>query len=73
MRTVVAHHLLSLDGVAEAPETFVDGWDEVMDANLASVIEGQDAVILGRRSYAIEGAVESGRSALPAGAVPLPR
>ena len=33
MRTVVAHHLLSLDGVAEAPETFVECWDEVMDAN----------------------------------------
>src|SRR5262249_53306445 len=42
--------LLSLDGVAEAPELFIE-WDEVLDANLAAVIATQDAVILGRRSY----------------------
>lgn len=51
MRTVVVYHLLSLDGVAEAPEEFVTDWDDVMQANLAAVIETQDCVILGRRSY----------------------
>jgi dihydrofolate reductase len=51
MRKVVVYELLSLDGVAEAPETFFSAWDEVLDANLAEVIGAQDAVILGRRSY----------------------
>jgi dihydrofolate reductase len=46
----VVYELVSLDGVAEAPETFFD-WDDVMDANLGRVIATQDAVILGRRSY----------------------
>jgi dihydrofolate reductase len=51
MRKVVAYELLSLDGVAEDPNDFITEWDERMDANLASVIAAQDAVILGRRSY----------------------
>jgi dihydrofolate reductase len=51
MRKVVAYELLSLDGVAEAPDSFIDDWDEAMDANLATVIAEQDAVILGRASY----------------------
>ena len=51
MRKVVAYELLSLDGVAESPDSFIDEWDEAMDANLATVIAGQDAVILGRASY----------------------
>jgi dihydrofolate reductase len=42
---------VSLDGVAEAPDTFFTDWDAAMDANLAAVIATQDAVILGRRSY----------------------
>ena len=50
-RRVVAYELLSLDGVAEAPDRFFTDWDEVTDANLAEVISTQDAVILGRRSY----------------------
>ena len=50
MRKVVVYELLSLDGVAEAPDTFF-GWDDALDAELAAVIETQDAVILGRRSY----------------------
>jgi len=45
------YELLSLDGVAEAPDGFITNWDEAMDANLASVIATQDAVILGRHSY----------------------
>jgi dihydrofolate reductase len=51
MRKVVVYELLSLDGVAEAPETFFSDWDDEMDASLAAVIAPQDAVILGRRSY----------------------
>ena len=51
MRTVVVYELVSLDGVAERPDGFIDTWDEVMDANLAAVIATQDAVILGRRSH----------------------
>jgi dihydrofolate reductase len=51
VRKVVVYELLSLDGVAEAPDSFVAEWDEAMDANLAAVIATQDAVILGRRSY----------------------
>jgi dihydrofolate reductase len=51
MRKVVAYELLSLDGVAESPDSFVHEWDTVMDAHLADVIAEQDAVILGRGSY----------------------
>ena len=51
MRKVVVYELLSLDGVAEDPESFFTEWDDVMEANLASVIAAQDAVILGHRSY----------------------
>ncbi|WP_344445082.1 dihydrofolate reductase family protein [Kitasatospora nipponensis] len=52
MRKIVVYELVSLDGVAEAPDGFIVDWDDVMDANLASVIATQDAVVLGRRSYA---------------------
>ena len=51
MRKIVVYELLSLDGVAENPESFFAHWDDAMDANLASVIATQDAVILGRSSY----------------------
>ncbi len=51
MRKIVVYELVSLDGVAEAQERFF-GWDDAMDGNLAAVIATQDAVILGRRTYA---------------------
>src|SRR6478672_2098859 len=51
MRKIVLYELVSLDGVAEDPDTFITEWDDAMDANLAEVIASQDAVILGRRSY----------------------
>ena len=51
MRKIVVYELLSLDGVAEAPDGFFADWDDAMDANLAAVIATQDAVILGRRSH----------------------
>jgi dihydrofolate reductase len=51
VRKIVVYELLSLDGVAERPDSFFADWDEAMDANLAAVIGAQDAVILGRSSY----------------------
>jgi dihydrofolate reductase len=51
VRKIVVYELLSLDGIAEAPDTFFTDWDDAMDANLAEVIGAQDAVILGRQSY----------------------
>jgi dihydrofolate reductase len=51
VRKVVVYELLSLDGVAEDPDNFINDWDDAMQANLAAVIAAQDAVILGRRSY----------------------
>ena len=51
MRKVVVLELLSLDGVAEAPETFF-GWDDALDAKLEADIATQDVVVLGRRTYA---------------------
>ncbi len=50
MRKIVVGMLLSLDGVAEAPDRFF-GWDDAIDAHGAAAIATQDAVILGRRSY----------------------
>jgi dihydrofolate reductase len=51
VRKIVVYELLSLDGVAEDPDSFIADWDDAMDANLAAVIATQDAVILGSRSY----------------------
>jgi dihydrofolate reductase len=51
VRKVVVYELVSLDGVAEDPDQFIDAWDEVMGANLAAVIAKQDAVILGHKSF----------------------
>lgn len=54
MRKVVVYELLSLDGVAERPDSFIDfntDFDEVMSDNLHRVIATQDAVLLGHRTY----------------------
>ena len=51
MRKVIVYTLLSLDGVAEAPEVFFTEFDDAMEQNLAAVIASQDAVLLGRRMY----------------------
>lgn len=51
MRKLVAYLLTSVDGVAEDPERFVEHFDEVMEANLRSVIATQDTVLLGREMY----------------------
>lgn len=50
MRKVVVYELLSLDGVAEDPDEFVE-WDDELDDHLGKTIATQDAVILGRGSY----------------------
>jgi dihydrofolate reductase len=50
VRKVVVYELLSLDGVAEAPDTFFS-WDDAVDARLGGQIANQDAVIFGRRTY----------------------
>ena len=36
MRKIVVYELLSLDGVAERPDSFFTDWDDAMDANLAA-------------------------------------
>lgn len=51
MRKLVVYTLLSIDGVAESPDRYVLDFDKEMYANLSRVIEAQDAVLLGRRSY----------------------
>ena len=50
MRKIVVYELLSLDGVAEAPDKFFE-WDDAVDRRLGATIETQGAVVLGRRSY----------------------
>jgi dihydrofolate reductase len=51
VRKVVVYTLVSVDGVAQDPETFLFEFDETMEANLAEVIERQDVVLLGREMY----------------------
>ncbi|MFC9688648.1 dihydrofolate reductase family protein [Kribbella sp. NPDC056951] len=50
-RKVVSSYFLSLDGVAEDADKFLTGWDDETDAVGARLIETQDAVVLGRRTY----------------------
>jgi dihydrofolate reductase len=50
-RKVVAAYFLSLDGVAEAADQFLTGWDDEVDAHGAELITTQDTIILGRRTY----------------------
>ena len=51
-RKVVVYEFLTLDGVAEDVAGFFTEWDDhEVDAAGAAVIETQDAVILGRRTY----------------------
>jgi dihydrofolate reductase len=52
MRKVSAYLLMSLDGVVEAPESFVreDSYDDVVDV-LRETIAEQDAIVLGRKMF----------------------
>jgi dihydrofolate reductase len=51
MGKVVAYTLVSVDGVAESPETFLVNFDKEMEANLGEVIGTQHTVLLGRKMY----------------------
>ena len=51
MRNVVLYQLTSLDGVAEEPSDWLFDSDEAIFDNLGRVIRGQDAVLLGRKTY----------------------
>lgn len=51
MRKLVLYTLLSVDGVAESSERYIFDFDEEMYANVSRVIDAQDAVLLGRRTY----------------------
>ena len=51
MRKVVAYELVAVDGVAEDPQDFFTEFDSVMRENLGRVIDNQDAVLLGRRTF----------------------
>jgi dihydrofolate reductase len=51
VRKVVVYELLSLDGVAEEPDEFINDFDDVMKENLGRVVATQDSVLLGRRTY----------------------
>ena len=50
-RSVVLYQLLSLDGVAEEPGDWMFDSDSAIFDNLGRVIEGQDAILLGRKTY----------------------
>jgi dihydrofolate reductase len=51
-RKVVVYEFMTLDGVAEDVAGFFTEWDDhEVDAAGAAVIETQDAIILGRRTY----------------------
>jgi dihydrofolate reductase len=50
MRKVVAHELVSLDGVAPRPDEFFTEFDDVMRQNLGRDVAIPDAVVLGRRT-----------------------
>ena len=51
MRHVVMYERMSLDGVAEDPDRWLFDVDKELVDNLAAVIESQDDVLLGRRTY----------------------
>jgi dihydrofolate reductase len=52
MRKIVSYLLCSLDGVIEDPQSWVfDSFDGGLDARLLDLIEDQDTVLLGRRTY----------------------
>lgn len=52
MRKLVSHLFISLDGVVEAPNTFLrDDLYRDLDLFNDETIGGQDAVLLGRRTY----------------------
>lgn len=52
MRKVVSYFVYSLDGVVDNPQDWVfDRFDEEMVGHLKALIDSQDAVLLGRKTY----------------------
>jgi dihydrofolate reductase len=51
MRKVYAGLFSSIDGVVEAPNEWQQGFDEEMGAALSRMLDGQDAVLLGRVTF----------------------
>jgi dihydrofolate reductase len=51
VRRVVLFQMWSLDGVAEEPSDWLFDVDQAVFDNIAQVIDGQDAVLLGRDTY----------------------
>ena len=51
MRKVYAGLFSSIDGVVESPDQWQSSFDEEMGAALTRMLEGQDAVLLGRVTY----------------------
>ncbi len=53
MRKVTAGLFGSIDGVVEAPNEWQSAFDEEMGAKLSRMLEEQDAMLLGRVTWAI--------------------
>jgi hypothetical protein len=51
MRKVYAGLFSSIDGVVEAPSEWQPGFDEEMGAAWSRMLEGQDAVLMGRVTF----------------------
>jgi len=51
MRTVYAGLFSSIDGVVQAPNEWQPGFDDEMGAALSRMLEGQDAVLMGRVTF----------------------
>ena len=52
MRTLIVTEFMSLDGVVEAPNEWQFAFDDEMGAAMSRMLEQQDAVLLGRVTYA---------------------
>src|SRR5207237_781805 len=52
MRKVTAGLFSSIDGVVQAPNEWQPAFDDEMGAELSRMLEGQDAVLLGRVTFA---------------------
>lgn len=51
MRKVFSGLFISIDGVVEAPNEWQPAFDEEMGAALGAMLDGQDAILLGRTTF----------------------
>ena len=51
MRKVFASLFSSIDGAVQAPNEWQHAFDEGMGAAMSRIMEGQDAVLLGRQTF----------------------